>query len=382
MMTTRTSSMVAALFAALTGVYVGACSDPPTRPSPPPPRAGDPATILRLEILGPRSVAPGTQVQFTAVAHRSDGSTPNVTIAASWRSTVPSFVTVSTTGLATANQLARGEAYLEASYEGMTATTEVIVVPAGTYRVLGRVTDIGLTADIGVPGARIEVIGSSPGQSTTADVDGRYRLYGVGGEVEMRVTRDGYQPHSQRLAITDHLTIDVALRADARRDGGVVEGPYVLTIAASPGCRQSLPEGARERRYTAFLDHFPSSDRLEVLLSGAAFVITGGYGNRFDGRLESGGVSATFRLDPPSVYDFYYGRGGDVVERFEEQYLIVHGSVVTRIADDGIAGMRLTGTLDGEISLWKTNPFPPDPSQARTAQCVARDHQFTLHAAR
>ena len=71
----------------LLAVYVHACSDEPAvRPNPPLGPTPTPATIVRVEVTGPRTVAPGETIQLRVIGHLADGSTVDLSGQASWRS--------------------------------------------------------------------------------------------------------------------------------------------------------------------------------------------------------------------------------------------------------------------------------------------------------
>jgi hypothetical protein len=63
-----------------------------------------------------------------------------------------------------------------------------------------------------VVGARLEVTtGAGAGLFTTTSADGSYRLYGVAGETNIRVTKQGHQPQTRTLAVADHQTFNIEL---------------------------------------------------------------------------------------------------------------------------------------------------------------------------
>ena len=122
---------------ALSGL-VGACA--PAGPS-----------AMAVEIAGPASVAPGQSAQFTAIDKASSRPAPD----ARWTSSAPSVLQVGPTGLATAG--IPGEAVLSVDVPSppRRASREILVLPDGTYRLIGRVTE-GSTGTVAVPDARVE----------------------------------------------------------------------------------------------------------------------------------------------------------------------------------------------------------------------------------
>ncbi len=335
---------------------LGACDDGPTRPSQPTGTPTVPVTVTGLEIAGPSTVPPGESAQFTATAHMSDGSTRNVTNEAVWRTGNQSVLTISSTGLATGRE--RGEASVEVSASGRTAVkNDVIVVPAGTYRLIGTVRD----ADIPVWGAQVEVTAGT-GQGLAAS-GAFYRLYGVTGDIEVRVTADGYQEQKKRLQVTSHQTLDFELilsrpRADA-------SGNYTLTVTTASECHAALPADARIRTYTAVVrQHGPS---LTVTLEGSKFFVQGSRTfNSFGGTVEPSRV--TFRL---SAWDDYYGYDPDVLEQLTDTTLLA----VSGWAETTVSSGRLLGKLSGAIDTLQINP---EGGFRRIASCRSTGHQFVF----
>ena len=176
--------MLALLFAA--------CDRNPGRPTPVP---GAPS-VVRLEVTGPGSIAPGGAEQFRATAHMSDGSQRDVTTEAAWNSANASIISISSAGLATAHD--RGEADIRVAFSEVMSTKRVMVLPRGTFKVSGRVLD----GEVGVTDARVEVaVGSATGLSTLSQ-DGDYGLYGISGQTQIRVSKEGYQPRIENLDVT------------------------------------------------------------------------------------------------------------------------------------------------------------------------------------
>src|SRR4029453_18933260 len=122
-------------------------SQSPTSPSPP----SSAATLSRVALVVPASVAPGESVQFTANAIKTDGSVENVTGASVWNSSNTRVLQIGADGVA--NGVAAGEAFVSARYQNRSASSNIYVLPAGTYRLNGRVTDSG----VGVAGAIVTV---------------------------------------------------------------------------------------------------------------------------------------------------------------------------------------------------------------------------------
>jgi hypothetical protein len=96
---------------------LGACGRAAYRPSP---------TVVRLEISGPiNHMVPGANGRMQALAIFSDQSTSDVTTIATWSSSEPSVVTVSSSG--EIHALAVGTVEIRASYAEVTAAKAVEV---------------------------------------------------------------------------------------------------------------------------------------------------------------------------------------------------------------------------------------------------------------
>ena len=146
-------------------VALSACTD---KASVSPPSPSGPS-VVSVTIDGPSTIAPEQSAQFKATVRLSDGTTkvavaPNV----SWR-TSGSVLSINAAGLATA-KTSTGEAIVTAVVSGLaqssaaSASREVVVLPDGTFRLVGTVTDAEFPT-IPVSGARVQLASGSP--STT-----------------------------------------------------------------------------------------------------------------------------------------------------------------------------------------------------------------------
>jgi hypothetical protein len=162
----RITSLAAAL--ALAGAVI-ACDSNPTRPTSTPSTPGTPVSPVRLEIQGPRSVPPGATAQFSAIAFMADGTSRDVSTGTSWQPTQNSILTVQG-GLV--RGLAVGQVTILAVFNNLRSTKEVIVVPAGTVRLTGSVSEAD-AANVPVVNARVEVVsGQGGGLSVATANDG------------------------------------------------------------------------------------------------------------------------------------------------------------------------------------------------------------------
>ncbi|MGB2714824.1 MAG: carboxypeptidase-like regulatory domain-containing protein [Vicinamibacterales bacterium] len=367
----RNRSLVAPLLAAL--VVVGlteACGKEPQRIAGPSPN--DQAAVVSVEISGPDSIPPGQSAQFTVIARLSDGTrqtTPNVR----WFSGT-SLIRIDASGLATAGQLTgEGTLSVEVTSGGaLRSSREILILPENTYRMVGLVTETFSPA-VPIFGARVEVMGGTPVVATT-DADGRYRLYGVPGIADIRVTRDGYQPQVQRVQLAEHITQDFRLElSGARLD---LAGRYTLAIDAA--CATSTPVAAdlRHRTYAASVTQ--SGSTVEVVLAEPSrFRINPARrGDRFTGRVDAAG--ATFTLGD-NFYP-YYGPSYDpltyptIVERLSNgSFLGIDGTARTTGSRGG-----LSGNLQGFL-LHYDSTFPSIPLRL-LGSCYSTTHRFTLTA--
>jgi hypothetical protein len=363
----RRSCIDGVLAIAMLGWLAAACGDPqthqPVGPSAP--------WVATLKIEGPDTLPPGQSAQYTLSVELSDGTTKTLSAGSgvAWRSSSPLLHVDGATGLATASPgLGVGDAVLSANLSMPTlrqAAKEVVVVPAGTYRLVGLVSDAELPA-LHVAGARVDV---TPGSlSATTGYDGRFQLYGVPADVEVRVTAEGYQPVAQRMHLGEHATRTFQLAPAVSRPD--FTGAYTLALDAVGGCTP-LPAELQHRRYDAVVTQH--GFELDVTLTESRFALDQtGKGRRFSG--EAGVAGATFVLDAYSEYDWWYG------------YQAVYPSLAERISDgtvlvvDGRAttfrsGSGLSGELDGAFRRWDSR-FPQVGYSL--GFCSSARHRFTL----
>ncbi|HKV99950.1 MAG TPA: carboxypeptidase-like regulatory domain-containing protein [Vicinamibacterales bacterium] len=326
----RTRSFLAVI--AIAAAAVG-CSP---SPSPTPIQTGP--TVSALTITGPATIAPGATAQFTASARMSDGSTLDYTAKVTWRSNSVPIVTITSSGQATGQ--AAGETQVQAVLPTLRASANVMVIPAGTWRLTGNVTESGYP----VSKATVAVTsGVGAGLSAVTDFNGAYRIYGVAGPIEVTVTKDGYTPVVQAAIIEAMGVLDIpVVQVNARN----LAGTYALTIATGSTCSVYGPEvplrdDLRQRHYVATITETGPVFRVD--LSGANFVVKDGLGGGFSGRVEPNQI--TFSLG-----DGYYTPYPDIVEGLDDgSYLNIVGSGTLTIS-----GTDILGTLSGAFYQSKT----------------------------
>jgi Carboxypeptidase regulatory-like domain len=354
--TTMTAVVTLAVFAA--------CSDGPTRPSPPPatPPAPRPASVhvVRVEIVGLDSIQPSESVQYSAIGHQSDGTTRDLTNEASWQATDPSVLTISSTGLATGHN--RGEVYLSVSAGASGGSRNVMVLPSGTYRLAGTVKDEGT----GVAGARVEITaGAGRGFAAITDIFGSYSVYGVAGDIEVRVTRTEFQELRRSLRVTSHQTAHFDLSLSWPRPD--VAGTYPLTVTADAACGAELPEEVRARTYTAVVRQ--AGPRVMVTLEGSTFYPSPGgtMRNTFGGVIDPNGIR--FVIHPAIGYYYYYEVS--VLEALSPgMFFQFSGTAGTTLTPGNLSGV-LSGRVETVRSIG-------DDSFETVSLCASNRHQFVL----
>ena len=342
-------------------LFVAACDkDPPSGPSP---RS---TGVIRLELTGPASLPPGGEEQFRATAYLSDGSQRDVTTEAAWTSANSSIISVSTSGLATARD--RGETDIRVAFSQVISTNRVMVLPPGTFKLSGRVLDFDNS--VGVTDARVEVTAGSAAGLSTLSQDGRYALYGVSGQTQIRVTKDGYVPLAHNVRVANHLTQDLHLTSLAVPFDP--SGTYTLTITAASECRTALPEDAWVRTYRAVLALRPTSARF------VAVTVEGTGVMRLNREFWSGEISGS-RVIFSGAYPFD-DAGPPLVERLaSSRFFFLDApfapsewwpyAVVSRTP----AG--LDGSYEGALAIGEGEA---SANASLIARCVSKNHRFTF----
>ena len=319
--------------------------------NPPPPPPAEP-TVSSVLIEGPDTVPLGETAQFRVVVRMTDGAARDLTEAADWL--VSRQVALEGPGLV--RGVTRGDADIGARVEGHHAGRELVVAPRGTYRLTGEVqeTDSGP-----VVGAIVEVRrGIGAGLRTSTPLSGAFRLYGVAGQITLRVTNPGYELVDQTIFVNDHQHVEIRLPLLKPRFD--VSGAFTLTIAAAAVCAESagapLPEEARTRTYLANINQVGSN--LEVSLDGATFA---GASNQFRGRVWPGVV----------VFDLPWLEG-------EEPSVVESVPSLGSIVIDGNAGVTpaangFAGYLAGRIRLYNG-----DSKDTPISWCYSTAHRFVL----
>ena len=318
-------------------IGASACADRPT----------DPSSFVRLELDLPSQIAPGESRPLVARAIRADGLTRFVTTQATWTQKTgaeTASLTLTATG-PTATGIRPGRFLVSALLGGLTAEGEVLVLPPGTFRLVGQVSYQGAP----IPDATVSVVaGAGEGLTGRSDTAGKYALYGVAGRVHIRASKAGYFDKTEPIDVAAHSSLAFEMMPFGPTEN--YSGVYTLVITADR-CTPGFPEFAKTRVYTARLTQ--SGAVLAVDLSDANFAFSGS--GRFSGVLEPDD-DLTFSLRPLTIWDY---DAFDVIERLPDgNQLLVGGVVVARGTPAGItrktpvtqleldAYMRLNSTAD------------------------------------
>lgn len=337
-------------------VAVMSCNRSPAEPTP----NSDTTTATRIDIDGPDVIAPDSTAQYRAIAHSTDGNNVDVTAQAIWQTSDPGVAHLTAPGVITAGHA--GETAITARLQNNArAGLEVLVLQPGTYRVAGRVSESGQP----VAGAAVEVI-ESPGVATVTDASGDYRLYGVAGDVHLRVTKDGYKPTSTTLTVAANVTLDLTIYQVSLP---ALDGLYSLTLTAD-ACGIAPPNEST-RTYDAQVTQ--DGPQLNVVLSGARFATVNDRGHGFNGRIVPDGIAFSLSGWDDYVYNgIYY----NLVEVLTEgpagptKLLTVSGSVSATASQAGISG-HLDGTIAAERMLGEYG-------NEGYWSCTSRKHHFAL----
>ena len=288
--------------------------------------AGPSTDVLRVEINGPSSIVPGQTASYSVIEYLSNGTTRALP-SATWASSNPSLVQITSAGVATA-QPQTGETTISVKTT-RSAGKEVLVLPAGTFRLVGTVTDADQTT-VTIPGALVEVMGGGP--SVTTNAVGGFRLYGVPPQAGIRVTRDGYRAVEEQVQLTGHAARNFRLPLDGTLRN--YSGNYTLVVEARESCGSPRPITSEWKRRTYDATVLQSGSMLDVQLTEPRFVSSQGVrGDRFVGSVSPAG--ANFIIDWE-----YYSPVANITERLPDgSTLYVFGTASTSGSPAGLSGV-------------------------------------------
>jgi hypothetical protein len=256
-----------------------------------------------------------------------------------------------------------GEVDIHASINSVSTRKRVLVLPVGTFVLHGQIREAGAPTGP-VVGARVEAT-STGGAHLITETDqwGRYYLYGISGEIRLRVAKDGYQPVIRIFDVADHKGYDVELPLLAPRAD--ITGTYTMRLNAADDCSVGVGEGRlREEAHrvrTYGVEVRQDGPTLEVRAHGAT--LRDQYAFRpFGGRVEPGRIVLDFT--------WYDGEWPFLVDDFTPPgTLIVDG-----LASATRSGDRLTGTFSGHFRALDPGTIWAEP----IAWCYSTRHQFAL----
>lgn len=329
-------------------------ADNPLTPTPP--------TLVTLELTGPTTFAPGESVAFKLMARVTNGTDTDVTSTSQWNLSNSSVATSEGAGRYRGNTV--GDTQLNVNYGRLGASRELIVVPTGTFRVTGRVTESD--GPFPISGARIQARDSSGnGPSTESDGSGFFRLFGVAPDSEIVVSRSGYSESTRHVSIDKHSTVNFEMNLNGPRLR--VDGTYTVTLDLT-ACRDGFRQEYARRVYTAVVQQSGSS--VEARFTEPAFAVNSiNRGNLMQGRVE--GTGLFLQADLPFYYYYYYGPSSYplLVERLPDDSRLVISGSATLLESGG----SYTGKLDGFAS----NFGPRFPNDKYLGRCSAGQLTFT-----
>jgi hypothetical protein len=338
-MNARTRPRAAAALTLVAAAIIGGChqnqSAAPTSPSTP----TSPSPV-RLEISGPARIEPGQFGQFTATATLTDGTQQDYTGKVTWFGYPLAIVSVDHAGRATGVAVGKGTvaATTNQGQPCCSATAAVVIMPANTFQLTGRVLESGL----GLAGARVSVTsGTGTGFNAMTDDDGNYALYGVAGSIQVTVTDQGYDPIVKTANVVRDDVLDFP---DAHQTAALpsLAGAYTLTMGANPSCHHTgsgpLPaELLQQRNYSALIAQDGAA--LAVRLTDAAIVPSH---DQFTGHITPTGVEFVMGS---GYYDY---TADDAVSAWLTDTRIIAYTGFVRTNRSG----TLVGPFAGNIGEW------------------------------
>jgi hypothetical protein len=340
-------------------------SETPTSPTTPP----APAVVVSVVINGPNPIQPGETRQFSVVAKLNDGTTQDVTSAATWRTSNAAVISVTASGLVTATTA--GEANITVTYQNRFASLIVLSLPSGTSILAGYVRE----SNFGITNARVEIVGGQfAGTSMFTGGGGFFRIYGVVGDLQVRASADGYGAQTTQLNVPPFATprSDRVVNFDLAPLIPVLSlaGNYRVTLTPSASCATRLPPDLGIRQYTANVTQ--DGPALTIRLAGPELPVS-----QFAGRAKSNAVELTLG----SFYYYYYYSSFGFVERLSRppvgqwgfnstSYLTVIGSGA------GLASVSNFSTaLNGTLAVVDA-PNGWNNRRTTMGSCQATDHQL------
>jgi hypothetical protein len=349
--------------AALGGAFlVGLPACQSTRPPTAPSNAAIDSTIVRVVLGAPTTLAPGAVTQLTLTGVDANGAEADVTSRATFSGGYD-VVETSATGRVAALKI--GTARVTGAIGLVQDTRELVVVPAGTFRLQGRVVDADRPS-APVRAAQIAVDGEL---RATTDFAGEFLFYGAPSRTRLRVSKPGYVTAELVLELADNHTQTIALVYPGPRLD--LAGSYRLSIDAAPECRSSLPESLRTRHYTVATTQIGPT--VNLALSGGEFINNSLYAvppgtTVVDADIDQPGNALVLDVSSPGHCEFT----NVLVEKVPEGYFEIDGAI--RVTPDGGG---FAGALRGSLTLLG-NPQCSHAVVTPLAGCQSRSHRVTL----
>jgi len=312
--------------------------------------------ITSIELSGvTRLGAIGESATLKVVATSVDGKKQDVTSSCRWSESNSGVVDVFS-GLVKA--VGFGRTQLTAECAGRSASTFVAVTPPGTFVLFGSVSEPG---PVPVGDAVVEVVGGPPSSKTMTRWDGSYQLVGLVGNVNLRISKDGYVAQTHSTIVTQDTPLDVELPPITPPDS--FAGSYRVTLQAAPTC--SLPPEVMTRSYMGTIAQ--TGALLEVTLAGAQFVSTSSSSSQgqFSGHVSGG--QATFQLDFDSYYGLY-----QLVEKISDTLYLGVGGTITATMNARV----INATLVGDITTF--SGFSVQGIRGPVSTCSSSAHRLTF----
>ena len=324
-------------------------------------------SIVSLRINGPSSIAPrgrGVSVaQFTATATRVDGSSADVTATAKWNASRYAIVHPSGARPGEMQGEGRGEAVVEASAGGINAELPVFVLEEGTFKVSGAITDVATREALEGVKVRIET-GTGAGLTSLTDRHGKYVLYGAAGSTVLSASVNGFTTQAHAIVLEAATIDDFALAPDPFALN--LTGPWTLQISASPGCRDRLPEIARDRQYDAVITQ--RSARVTITMLGPTISGTGGPVGEFEVLGTLDGDTLSFNIAGDTGY------GDWTFPDFSDQLSPTESMGIAASAQGTLIGSEIRAAMSGDIEYWPR----ATPAGRPAVVCRASDHVAIL----
>lgn len=315
--------------------------------------------FISVTVSGPSTMTPGATATFSAVGRTAAGTTADATSKVRW-TTVDGNV-LSITAAAQVASRAPGETQVVAALpSGVAGRLNVLVLPSGTFRLTGTVTDGG----VALGSATVSVVsGIGSGSSATTVADGIYKLYGVAGDIQLQISAPGYTTSTQSLNVAASGVADFTIAPTNGTPN--LTGTYAMTVTADSACAppgsgpRTLPGDVRERHYIATMSQMGA--KFQVTLGGADFVISNGRGNSFSGTVLAGRIQ--IRLND----GYYYGPYPDLFESLgNSRYISIDGAGTLTLT-----GADLSGTISGTYLL-VNSPTNPATSNTEIGACYSQ----------